>query len=82
MTAVPQFDLTGRVALVTGASSGFGAHFSRLLAAAGTAAAVGVRVASSLRVSGCCRRHRAGRRMIRAAGATCGAAAAVAEVCS
>ena len=33
--AVPHFDLTGRVALVTGASSGFGEHWSRLLAAAG-----------------------------------------------
>ena len=32
---IPQFDLTGRVALVTGASSGFGEHWSRLLAAAG-----------------------------------------------
>jgi len=37
MTAMPlpSFDLTGRVALVTGASSGFGAHWSKLLAAAG-----------------------------------------------
>ena len=32
---IPRFDLTGRVALVTGASSGFGEHWSRLLAAAG-----------------------------------------------
>ena len=32
---IPQFDLTGRIALVTGASSGFGEHWSRLLAAAG-----------------------------------------------
>jgi NAD(P)-dependent dehydrogenase (short-subunit alcohol dehydrogenase family) len=32
---VPTFDLTGRIALVTGASSGFGEHWSRLLAAAG-----------------------------------------------
>lgn len=33
--SVPRLDLTGRVALITGASSGFGAHWSRLLASAG-----------------------------------------------
>ena len=33
--AVPAFDLSGRVALVTGASSGFGERWARLLAAAG-----------------------------------------------
>ncbi|HUQ14015.1 MAG TPA: SDR family NAD(P)-dependent oxidoreductase, partial [Novosphingobium sp.] len=41
--AVPNFDLTGRVALVTGASSGFGAHFSRLLASAGCGVVIGAR---------------------------------------
>ncbi|MGB6186040.1 MAG: short-chain dehydrogenase, partial [Sphingopyxis granuli] len=34
MSKEPQFDLTGRVALVTGASSGLGAGFARALAAA------------------------------------------------
>jgi len=33
--SLPVFDLSGRVALVTGASSGFGARWARLLAAAG-----------------------------------------------
>ena len=36
-------DLTGRVALVTGASSGFGHRFARVLAASGAAMASGVR---------------------------------------
>ncbi len=31
------FDMTGKVAMVTGASSGFGAHFSKLLASRGAA---------------------------------------------
>ncbi len=35
MSAAPTFDLSGRVALVTGASSGLGAHFAMILAAAG-----------------------------------------------
>jgi NAD(P)-dependent dehydrogenase (short-subunit alcohol dehydrogenase family) len=35
MAKDPSFDLSGRVALVTGASSGLGARFSRLLAASG-----------------------------------------------
>jgi len=37
------FDLTGRTCLVTGASSGFGAHFARLLSKAGAAVVLGAR---------------------------------------
>jgi len=37
------FDLSGRTALVTGASSGFGAHFAQVLAAAGARVAIGAR---------------------------------------
>ena len=37
------FDLHGRVALVTGASSGFGEHFVRVLAGAGASVVAGAR---------------------------------------
>ncbi len=37
------FDLTGKTALVTGASSGFGWHFSKILAAAGAQVLAGAR---------------------------------------
>ncbi|OYZ35890.1 MAG: short-chain dehydrogenase, partial [Novosphingobium sp. 16-62-11] len=39
----PRYSLEGRVALITGASSGLGAHFARLYAAAGAAVVVGAR---------------------------------------
>jgi NAD(P)-dependent dehydrogenase (short-subunit alcohol dehydrogenase family) len=40
MTAPVTFDLTGEVALVTGATSGFGLHFADVLSAAGAAVVV------------------------------------------
>ncbi|MCB2049764.1 MAG: SDR family NAD(P)-dependent oxidoreductase [Novosphingobium sp.] len=39
----PMFDLTGRTCLITGASSGFGAHFARLLSGAGARLVLGAR---------------------------------------
>lgn len=38
-----EFDLSGKIALVTGASSGLGAHFARVLAGAGARVVVGAR---------------------------------------
>lgn len=38
-----RYSLAGRVALITGASSGLGAHFARLYAAAGAAVVIGAR---------------------------------------
>src|SRR5437763_10206106 len=43
MTDLPSFDITGQVALVTGASSGIGEHFAEVLAAAGAKVALAAR---------------------------------------
>ena len=38
-----EFDMSGKVAMVTGASSGFGVHFSKILAARGAKVVVAAR---------------------------------------
>ena len=39
----PRYSLAGRIALITGASSGLGAHFARLYASAGASVVIGAR---------------------------------------
>ena len=43
-----KFDLTGRTALITGASSGFGAHWGKLIAGSGARVALAARRADRL----------------------------------
>ena len=43
-----RFDLSGKVALVTGASSGLGVHFARTLASGGASVAIAARRAADI----------------------------------
>ncbi|MGB3598268.1 MAG: SDR family NAD(P)-dependent oxidoreductase, partial [Pseudomonas neustonica] len=43
-----RFDLTGKTALITGASSGLGAHFARVLASSGARVVLAARRAERL----------------------------------
>ena len=61
-----EFDMSGKVALVTGASSGFGVHFSKILAARGAKVVVAARRIERLEALGsrdyCCGRQSSGSR--------------------
>src|SRR5215472_5023412 len=61
VTGLPDFSVEGRVALVTGASSGIGLHLAQVLALAGAKVALGARRADPLEAACAAIRERGGR---------------------